>query len=160
MLQQKNLPKNLSDIEKREQGFVTVNHSLEILLKMNSAFPHTIAIHNNKVIGYALSMLPSFGNEIDILKPMFNEIEKIINNDKFLVMGQICVEKEYRGKGVFKCLYKNMIKSSKAAGYSKIITEIDALNLRSLKAHEIIGFKPINNYKIENKNWVIVELDI
>lgn len=126
---------------------------------MNNAFPHTIAIHNNKVIGYALSMLPSFSDEIDILKPMFYEIAKVINVNKFLVMGQICLEKEYRGKGVFKGLYKKMVKFSKAAGYSKIITEIDSLNTRSLRAHEKIGFKIIKNYKSGTKNWVIVVLD-
>ena len=55
-LQKNNLPKNISDSEKKAQGFVTVQHTLELLKKMQNSYPHIIAKHNNTVIGYALCM--------------------------------------------------------------------------------------------------------
>ena len=38
-LQQKNLPKHLSDNEQMTQGFVTLEHDFEMLKKMNSPLP-------------------------------------------------------------------------------------------------------------------------
>ena len=63
-LQFSNLPQNLTDIEKKEQGFVTVQHSIELLTQMHDIHPHIIAKHGEQVIGYALSMSKIFRKEI------------------------------------------------------------------------------------------------
>ena len=40
-------------------------------------------------------MHPKFSNEIDILKPMFKEINSVVPHDeKYMVMGQICIDKK------------------------------------------------------------------
>jgi len=81
LLQQTNLPKNLTEQEKTKQGFLTVEHSFEILKEMNEMCKHTLAIAENRVVGYALSMHPSFGDTIPVLTPMFTEINKIISRN-------------------------------------------------------------------------------
>ena len=159
LLQKTNLPENLSDIEKTEQGFVTVKHTLEILKKMNDVCPHTIAIHNNKVIGYALSMTKDFAEDITVLKPMFLEINSLIIDIAYIVMGQICIDKKFRKQGVFRDLYSFM-KEQVAKKHQLIITEIDFKNKRSLVAHEKIGFKKLNTYVANNQKWVIVSLKV
>lgn len=159
-LQKRNLQENLEDEEKVLQGFVTVKHSLEILQQMNNTCPHTIAKQNNKVIGYALSMTKNFASDIDVLKPMFLEISKTIKEENYIVMGQICIDKEYRGIGVFRGLYKHMAEEVCKSNYDIIITEIDVKNERSLNAHKNIGFKNRKDYFFENKNWRIVSLKI
>lgn len=159
-LQRRNLEENLEYKEKIDQGFVTLKHSLEILQRMNNNCPHTIAKHNNKVIGYALSMTKNFASDIDVLKPMFLEISKTINEENYLVMGQICIDKEYRGLGVFRGLYKHMADIVCKSNYDIIITEIDIKNERSLNAHKNVGFKNRKDYFFENKNWRIVSLKV
>lgn len=159
-LQKRNLPENLSQKEKKEEGFVTVKHSLDILGKMNNACPHTIAKYNNKIIGYALSMTKDFGNQIEVLKPMFQEVSKVISDKKYIVMGQICIDKNHRKKGVFRGLYNYMKNEVCTTNFDLIITEIDILNERSINAHKAIGFKKLLDYKSEGKNWRIVSLEI
>ena len=108
-LQQKNLPLNISSGEKNDEGFVSVQHTLALLRKMHDAHPHVIAKHNDKVVGYTLCMLQEFRNEIPLLTPMFNQIDKAIKelseNFNYMVMGQVCVDKDYRKQGIFRALY-------------------------------------------------------
>ena len=159
-LQKKNLPENLSAIEKEKQGFVTVKHSFNILKKMNDACKHTIAKYNDKVVGYALSMTKDFASDIEVLKPMFVEISDAISKENYIVMGQICIDKRFRGQGLFKGLYNFMKTETCALNYTKIITEIDINNSRSIKAHKSLGFKDLKDYKVKNKNWRIVYLEV
>lgn len=51
-LQQKNLPKHLSQEELITQGFVTVEHDLKLLKLMSTTYPHVIAKHEDKIVGY------------------------------------------------------------------------------------------------------------
>ncbi|UII74479.1 GNAT family N-acetyltransferase [Flagellimonas sp. HMM57] len=158
LLQQQNLPKNLTHKEIDSEGFVTVQHSLEILKEMNDEHGHIIAIENDIVIGYALCMHPKFANTINILKPMFKEISKTIEiKTKYMVMGQICIAKPYRRQGIFKGLYSKM-KRTLPKDLDCIITEVDASNQRSLHAHKAIGFTELKRYKTTTKEWSLIVL--
>lgn len=158
LLQQENLIKSLSAQEKEREGFVTVEHTLEILKAMNDACGHIIAVENGDVVGYALCMHPKFGESIEVLKPMFVEINKIVQGkSNYMVMGQICVAKAYRGKGVFRNLYLTM-KSKLPQGFDSIITEVDGKNKRSLAAHSAIGFKTLKVYPSGDKEWHLILL--
>jgi len=158
-LQQQNLRKNLTEKEIQSQGFVTVVHEFKTLEKMHKVHPHTIAKDGDKVVGYVLSMSKLFGNSIEVLKPMFAELKKKNITDNFIIMGQICVSKNYRGKGVFRNLYHKMAKNF-SGEFTRIITEVDALNTRSLNAHQAVGFKDICDYKASGQLWKIITWDI
>lgn len=159
-LQQENLPTVLTSEEKNKEGFVTVHHDLDILKRMHNACPHIIAKHRKAIIGYALSMHPKFGNEIDVLKPMFKEIQNsTLKNALFIVMGQICIEKEYRGQGIFRELYKTMAKEL-ASEFNHIVTEVDAENRRSIQAHYAVGFQKLKTYTAAGKVWELIYLPI
>lgn len=158
-LQQQNLPSVLSMEEKVNEGFVTVRHSIEILRRMNRACPHIIAKDAEKVVGYALCMHPMFAEEIAVLKPMFIEIENSLPvSEKYLAMGQICIDKAYRKMGIFRKLYETMALVLKS-DYNLILTEVDALNTRSLNAHYAVGFKDIKRYSSGGQDWVVVALN-
>lgn len=161
VLQQKNLPVNISTSELTEQGFVSAQHTLTLLTKMHDAHPHIIAKHNDKVVGYALCMLQEFRNEIPLLTPMFNLSDKAINelNDplNYMVMGQICIDKEYRKRGIFRALY-NYMKENISKEYNAIITEVDVKNVRSVNAHKAIGFEVLKEHQSNNQNWQLIVL--
>ena len=158
-LQKQNLPDSLSKSEIENEGFLTVVHTFEILKQMNDCCPHIIAKNGGEVVGYALSMHPKFADGIEVLRPMFSEINKIISgNLKYIIMGQICVYKNYRKKGIFRGLYGFMSQELKA-NFDIIITEVNAKNVRSLNAHKAVGFQVLKEYSADNKNWVIISLN-
>ena len=161
-LQKENLPQNLSSDEARSQGFVTVSHSFELIAEMNAKNPHIIAKSNDKVIGYALVMLEHFKNKIPILIPMFDQINNLnyegkkMSNVPYFIMGQVCIAKPFRGKGIFKGLYEKM-KIEMSNKFDLVITEVATRNIRSMKAHEKIGFKTIKEYATEDgEQWAII----
>jgi len=162
-LQRKNLAVNLSPEEVADQGFVTVVHHLDILRRMNDAGAHTIAKDGNLVVGYALTMLPSFRTEIPVLMSMFDRLDdmqwngKSLQDTAYFVMGQVCVAKEYRGQGVFDGLYHGL-KNFNANRFELVVTEISRRNTRSLRAHERFGFDIMQEFTDEEngEEWVIV----
>ena len=158
-LQKSNLAQNLSVEEKGKEGFVTVVHTLELLTRMNAKFPHVIARDGKKVVGYTLCMHPKFAGEIEVLKPMFSEIERSdARTREFMVMGQVCIDKEYRKKGIFRNLYQTMLQAIKPR-FDCIITEVDAANVRSLQAHYAVGFRELKRYHSDGHDWHVILLE-
>ncbi len=161
-LQQANLPEAISEKEKQNQGFVTVRHSKQILENMNKQAAHSIAKSDGQVIGYALAMTKSFREKIPILVPMFDMIDRLsyqgnsLANMDYLIMGQVCIAKQYRGQGVFRGLYEGL-KRQHAEQFPLIITEVDEENKRSLRAHQKVGFTHLFSYgSPEGIKWELI----
>ncbi|WP_373519607.1 N-acetyltransferase family protein [Pricia sp.] len=157
-LQRANLPGNLSSEEKKKEGFVTVPHTFDILKAMNDACPHIVAKNDGIVIGYALCMHPKFADEIEVLRPMFDEIFALNPKiENYIVMGQICIAKAFRGQGIFRQLYQTMQKGIRPE-FGQIITEVDAENTRSVRAHYAVGFANLTTYRFGNQDWKVIQL--
>ncbi|MCR9227419.1 MAG: GNAT family N-acetyltransferase [Flavobacteriaceae bacterium] len=157
-LQQRNLPKNISAEQTAKEGFVTVEHTLDVLQAMNEVCGHIIAVDDDQVVGYALCMHPKFAEDIEVLRPMFREIDKVLERKvNYMAMGQICIAKTHRGQGIFRKLYQTM-QEKLPKGFDTIITEVDDKNKRSLAAHTAIGFKTMTIYPLDGKEWHLVAL--
>jgi hypothetical protein len=128
-LSQKNVRTNISEEEKIEQGFITWNYSFELLEQMNAQHPHIIIKDGNVVIGYALVALRDASLFHPDLKAMVDQLEVIMYNNKrlseyqYYVIGQICIDKAYRGKCVFEMLYQQHKKIFEK-DFDFVITEI------------------------------------
>lgn len=164
-LQVLNLPGRISPEEALEQGFLTVVHELDLLREMNHPHPHTIAKAGDEVIGYALSMTEKVKERIPVLVPFMERIQQLewagqsISNFRFILMGQVCVAKDYRGQGIFAGLYRKM-QERMAPDFDLIVTEISERNTRSLRAHEKVGFVEMTRFEApDGERWVIVGLD-
>ncbi|MEM9847238.1 MAG: GNAT family N-acetyltransferase [Bacteroidota bacterium] len=163
-LQRLNLPKNISEATSKAQGFVTIEHDLVLLQAMNTPYPHVIAKVGDSLVGYTLVMLPSLRNRISMLIPLFDRIDRLVWKDRLLtdlnyfVMGQVCVAKDWRGKGVFKGLYQHM-QQTMSADFDVIVTEIATRNTRSMRAHEKVGFEVLDIYQTDEEEWAIVGWD-
>jgi len=165
-LQKRNLTQNISQAEFKSEGFVSVEHTKELLLDMCLPYPHVIALDENKVVAYALMMSIEFSKKIPMLVDLFQRIEQLdykgfsLAQAKYMVMGQICIDKPYRSKGIFQKLYLKMSDTLKAE-YDFIITEISLKNGRSMRAHEKVGFKSILEYtSSDNIDWSLVIKEI
>ncbi len=161
-LQKSNLAINLTKDEISSQGFVTVKHSYASLMKLNEIENHIVAKDGDKVVAYVLAMTKKSQFDIPVLEPMFDEFNNVvfegrpISTYNYIVIGQVCVDKNYRGKGIFDKCYSTY-KDHFSRKYDFAITDIASTNLRSLQAHKRIGFKEIHKYTSPDKTeWIIV----
>lgn len=116
-------------------------------------------------MAYLLAMTVHSKEDIPVLRPMFAVFEELsfagkpLSHFRHIVVGQVCVDKRYRGKGVLDACYA-FYKTTFQSNYDFAITEIDAANLRSLAAHKRIGFNEFHRYTApDGKEWVIVLWD-
>jgi ribosomal protein S18 acetylase RimI-like enzyme len=163
-LQQKNLKQHIDASEKQQQGFVTVHHTKDVLQQMHNMAPSIIAKDNDKVVGYALTMLNDCRQLIPILEPMYANFENLQWKNKplfdyrFYVMGQVCIDKEYRGMGLFDQLYQQH-RDIYQHQYDFMVTEVSVSNPRSLRAHLRVGFEVINIYHDAEDEWNVIVWD-
>jgi ribosomal protein S18 acetylase RimI-like enzyme len=167
-LQAANLSGALDAGERRAQGFVTLRHDLDLLREMNEAWGHVVATPrgSDEIVGYALVMEQRFRARLPLLEPMFERLERLeyrgrpLREYRWYVMGQICVAKRHRGRGLVEMLYVGH-RERMARYFDLMITEIDRANTRSVRAHEKAGFEVLEEYRSdEGKEWVIVGMDL
>lgn len=164
-LQKANLAQGLTQEEIQSQGFVTVHHSYEQLAQLNDIEQHLIAKDGELVIAYLLAMTAASRNYIPILIPLFETFDRVdylgkkVSDYHYLVVGQVCVGKGYRGQGILDQAYA-AYKEQFSPKYDFAITEIATKNPRSLNAHKRIGFKEIHRYvDPQQTEWVMVVWD-
>jgi GNAT superfamily N-acetyltransferase len=144
-LQNLNHPTVLSADERAQQGFVTLAHTMKMLDGIRGAHGHAVAKVDGAVIGYALVMQPAARAQFDLLLPMFARLDayNAALGLRYVVMGQICVARAYRGQGVFDALY-HLLRDELSPHFDYVATEVSRLNTRSLHTHARVGFVPIS----------------
>ncbi|GAC1594664.1 MAG: hypothetical protein NVS3B8_08270 [Chitinophagaceae bacterium] len=163
-LQQQNLRGVNDETTEKEQGFVTVTHSMEKLRQLHRIEPGVIVKENDVLAGYALVLPAACSAVVPELFSLFAGLNKLaykgnpLTGYSFYVMGQVCVAHPYRGKGVFDMLYDKHRQAFRHK-YDFVITEIATRNTRSLRAHERVGFKIIEIYTDELDEWAVVIWD-
>ena len=168
--------RQIKDIQKRHQkeiiapelrektGFVTAEYDVSLLIKMHELLPAIIAKDGDAVIGYALVTDCRIIGNHDLLDDLFNQINKLsfnnhpLKNTNYTVVGQLCVESDYGGKGIAQGIYKHY-RSIYSDFYDYCVTDVDCNNPRSLRTHLTAGFKPIHRIFYGNAQWDIVLWD-
>lgn len=164
LLQKENLQQHIDDAEIKSQGFVTLQHDLKALQQMHDLAPTVIIKDDDKVVAYALTMLKECRQLTPKLEPMFALLDQLYWKDRlltdhsFYVMGQVCIAKAYRGQGLFDELYSHHKKMYQSQ-FNLFITEIATRNLRSIRAHERVGFKTIHIHRDNLDEWAVVGWD-
>ncbi len=158
-LQRANLPRQLSAEEMAAEGFVTVEHTLDLLKRMHAVVPSIVARDGASLAGYALVMPVQCRFFIPILEPMFQRLDSLgMLEQRFYVMGQICVGKRWRGQGLFDGRYQAHRRLLRAT-YDYSVTEVAARNTRSMRAHERVGFTVIDRYRDDTDEWALLRWD-
>lgn len=163
-LQRENLSSTLSQEEKAEQGFVTIQHNLNQLEAMHAIAPHVLVKENEQVVGYVLAMTLASKELVPLMVPLFENFEQLeiggkkVTDYNPMVVGQVCVGKSQRGTGVFDKLY-TAYREQYAGTYDFAITSIAMSNHRSLAAHQRLGFKVLHTFQDSLHPWAIVYWD-
>ena len=163
-LQKQNLKTNITAEEKSSQGFVTMQHNLKLLQDFHRLSPSIVVRNGHEVVGYAL-VVPLAGRALHpSLEPMFANLSQIqwkgrpLYDYRFYIMGQVCVAKAWRGKGVFDTLYRAH-REFMSKDNDFVITEVSTSNLRSMRAHERVGFQTVFRRRDELDDWAVVLWD-
>ena len=163
-LQHANLRRNISAEEAAGQGFLTAEYSLDLLQKMHTVEPAVIAKEGKEIAGYALVATKAIRHAHPLLAYLFDAIDRLhfentaLVEANYVVVGQLCVGKEFRGQGLVKKIY-NHFRDSLAGKYIYCITDVATTNLRSLKAHKQAGFEVINHTEYAGIGWEVVLWD-
>lgn len=170
-LQKMNRPEVLSEQEQESQGFLSARHDVNLLGAMNHPYPHTIATTSgpkgspSTIVGYALSLDRAFdANRIPHLDGLNQEINRAVyqgtplSDLNYIIMGQVCVARQFRGQGVFVGLYDTM-RQRLQGQFDGVVTAVSSRNPRSLRAHAKVGFVVVHQYEAHGHDWQIVLWD-
>lgn len=168
-LQGANLRETLDAPERASQGFVSLRHDLGLLREMNDPWPHIVATTTDArgeeiVVAYALVMLERFRGRLPLLDPMFERLDTLsfrgrpLREWRWYMMGQICVAKAHRGRGIVERLYEGH-RAQMASSFDLTVTEIDRANTRSMRAHARAGFETIDEYRSDDgREWAVIAM--
>ena len=163
-LQRRNLKRCLSESEAEEQGFLIAEYDLDYLRQMQEQRPSVIAVDDGRVVGYALVVTREVRAGLPFISDLFDEIDRIsyrgtlLAETNYVVVGQLCVDKDYRGQGLVDRLYA-FFRASLEERYQCGVTDIARANRRSLKAHQKVGFEVIHAIEYEGLTWDVVLWD-
>ena len=152
---------SLSPEVQEKEGFVFAQHSVPLLRRMAAELPQAIAVANDVVVGYCLALPLALRAEVPALSPMFDHFSRCafrgrpLSAIRFLVGGQVCVDRAHRGRGLLARLYEH-IRSSAPPSYELCVTEIAVRNHVSVQAHARMGFETISTYSDERERWIVV----
>lgn len=163
-LQTRNLRRNISESEASEFGFLIAEFDLEFLRLMNRSRPSIVAVAGGQVVGYAVVATKAIRDGNPLLTALFDQIDllefqgRCLAAADYVVVGQLCVGKKYRGQGLVPRLYQHF-RSSLEAEHPCAITEVAKANLRSFRAHRKVGFETIHVMVYEGLEWEVVLWD-
>lgn len=163
-LQMVNLKSRLDPASWTQQGFVTAEYPIELLQRMHEAEPSVIAKDGDQVIGYTLASTRAIHGGHPLLDDLFEQVDRHsyrgypLKDLQYLIMGQICVAKDYRGMGLVQRMY-TCFRDAMSQKYACCVCDIDRANPRSLKAHMNTGFRVIGELTYGGSTWDIVLWD-
>ena len=165
-LQQANLGPNLSEEQKHVGGHVTVETNPKLLKQVMDDEGVIVARDKDEIVGYIVPLTLEHARELPVLDPFvarFRDLTykgKNLNEYKYCILGQICVDQRYRGQGMFEELYKAFAERF-ADKYDLAVTEVGANNPRSLHAHTTkAGLDIAETYQGNGREWYILIFDM
>ena len=156
-----NLKQNLSPEERASQGFVTCDYSIEFLTTIQQKHPSIIAVDQGEVVGYALVVTRDSKHLHPLIEDLVNKFPQYTYNNtpldqlNFCMVGQLCVGKSHRGQGLVQSLYHGY-RDHYNHLFDYLITDVDTLNTRSLKAHQNTGFQVVGQLEFGQAQWNLV----
>lgn len=167
-LQNKNLRKLISPDEAKSEGFVTAEYSVDFLKEMHGVFPSVVAkeTETNKIVGYALVATRASSMKHELLRDLVGKIDSLSNERgeplkdmNYVLVGQLCVAKEYRGKGLVNGMYAHFRNVLQGQGFHCCITDVARDNPRSIRAHHKVGFRSVHTISHDGVQFDVIVWD-
>ena len=158
---------HVSTISKKDKpdGFVTTlftdEQFKELIEKENGL---TIACHGDRVIGYAMAASWKYWSAWPLFQHMIADLPNMVYMGKTLTQentyqyGPIAVHSDYRGTDVFPNLFETSRLEMKKR-YPILVTFINKINPRSLRAHEKLEVEIIKEFQFNNNYYYALGYD-
>lgn len=165
-LQYQNLKRNVPPDVQHDQGFVTLQYTLEQMERMHALGPSVIAKDGDRVVGYAITAMPEVRAFVPELRTLFAILQTVpyegqpLSEYTHYLVGQVCVAEGYRGLGLFDGMYQHH-RNLYSDRFRLFVTDISMRNTRSLRAHERVGFQLVHQFYEPDaqEDWGIVVWD-
>jgi len=157
-----NLGGNLTSEEKEAHGFVSIPYPIDFLKRMNFRLPQIIATSGAQVAGYCLLLDRASANEVELSVPLYPEMDnmehknELLSASDYLIVGQVCVGKNFRGQSLSRDLY-DFCQKTYSQKYKYLLTTVSVKNPRSVKAHQKAGFQIMAHQP--SLQWFVVVWD-
>lgn len=145
----------------RGDGFLSSDFTAEHFEQMAQSVDLVVAREAGKVIGFLCASTLDFNRNMPLPAAMMQRFPHLKirsrNFDEVLsyITGPVCVEKSYRGQGVFEALYNKLFDAT-AMNYDVALAFIATSNPRSLKAHEKVNMNVIDQFDFGGREYYIV----
>ncbi|MFM2145250.1 MAG: hypothetical protein RL732_86 [Bacteroidota bacterium] len=159
-LNAENLKPGLTAGEISQQGFVTWRYDIDLLQQLHTYAPSVICKSGSEVAGYALTTpreSAAVHPELSLMLDKINGLPyegKPLREYSYYVMGQLCVAKPYRGRGVVEMMY-GLHRDLYSSQYDMMVLTISTENTRSVRVHERFGFTDIHVYNDHFGAWKV-----
>lgn len=165
-LQDKNLYANLTKKE-RVNGFVTTPFTvtqIEEIIKQNGIF--VAENDENLIVAYAFAGSWEYFQQWEIFNVMISRFPKFSfrNNEitahNSFQYGPVCIDKDYRGKGLLNLIFEEM-RIEFVKRYLVSITFINKVNTISEIAHtKKLGWEIIDEFELNGNNYIGLAFDM
>lgn len=165
-LQEEYLYRNMTE-EERKQGFVTTpftQKQIEDILKENGLF-----VAKNEagiVVAYIFAASWTYFEQWEIFNYMVSRFPKLsfrgqeITTENSFQYGPVCIDKKYRGQGLFNQLFEEM-RLEFVKRYPISITFINKINELSTAAHtRKLGWEIIDEFEFNTNTYLGLGLDM
>ncbi len=160
-LQEANLFDNLST-DARRDGFLSARFSREQFVRMDSDVGVLVARDARRVVGYLCASGVEFNRQFPLLLAMIERYGEVsfegraLADQKTFVYGPACVDRAYRGRGVLRGLFRNLLRQIPGR-FDAGVAFVAADNQRSLGAHGTgLGMHDVGEFEFNGKRYRIL----
>lgn len=150
----------LSD-EERADGFLSSAFSAAQFEEISTSVALVVARDNAQVIGFVCASTVASNRKLSLPAAMiarFPEIKigsRCLEEMKSYIVGPVCIDKNYRGRGAFEGLYNRLFEET-AKEFDVAIAFISTNNTRSVAAHKKVGMEEIDTFRWGDREFFIV----
>ena len=146
--------------EEKKNGFVTTlftqDQLAELIERENGV---SLACDGERIAGYAMAASWEFWRKWPLFEQMIADLPNIQYGDRQLTVensyqyGPVCIDSDYRGKGVLQELFRYSARQMNAR-YPILITFINHVNQRSFAAHtKKVGLEVIKDFSFNGNRY-------
>jgi GNAT superfamily N-acetyltransferase len=146
--------------EDKKDGFITTAFTKEQMVDLITLEQGLfIAVENEKIVAYVMSASWDFWSRWPMFVYMIEDLPNLeylgqkLSTKNSYQYGPVCVDKEYRGKGVLEKLF-DFARENMSKRFPILVTFINKINPRSFEMHKRkIGLEVIKEFSYNNNNY-------
>lgn len=167
ILQNKYQASSLSSSDKTD-GFLSGAFSVEQLKSMDEDIGVFVCKDKDLVRGYLCAGSVKYNKGVPIVAamldcfPHINYQGKTLSTYNIAISGPVCIDKDYRGQGLFFSLYHHLTTFllSERPELELYVVFVSTQNQRSINAHKKLGMEIVGQFSFNKDHFVILAVPI